>query len=430
MSNKHYIKSLNPQIAQEAIEQACSYYESSAASPINSFEVFMGASTTLNRLRAIESRIANEELHIANIEVLDSFKLSKDKDISINSYHTDPFRLVEDSGRYLVTFSNGERLLFWRYFSGETLRQNYFVVGNYNTMEYYESISSDLENSEDQTVCTSPGVYSGTVRYSYKRGNYMQYEVRADSDIRDTPVIHESYDKLFQDIDRYFANLDKFEKYSFSNIRKCMLYGPPGTGKSSMIANVLRKYKETYRIIYFSGSIFDLNLYFADYENDLVPTIIIFEDVDDQFSEGNVDSGVLNMLEGFDMPKPKAGVYIIFTTNHPEDIDPRIINRPGRIDIKIEVGALTGKYVSECVKLYLPDEMFRQISEKQIALCEGHTGTMIKMICKNAIIESLYPSEKKFDQIFVDAVKAMAEFVGYKENDAGAALSNVPEYED
>src|ERR1700694_3272317 len=47
---------------------------------------------------------------------------------------------------------------------------------------------------------------------------------------------------------------------------------------------------------------------------------------------------VLNTLDGVATPDNEAGTLLLATSNDPEKIDQRIRDRPGRIDILIEIG--------------------------------------------------------------------------------------------
>jgi ATP-dependent 26S proteasome regulatory subunit len=47
-------------------------------------------------------------------------------------------------------------------------------------------------------------------------------------------------------------------------------------------------------------------------------------------------SAVLNALDGIDTASP-GGLLLIATTNHPDELDPALSNRPGRFDVQLEV---------------------------------------------------------------------------------------------
>jgi SpoVK/Ycf46/Vps4 family AAA+-type ATPase len=60
------------------------------------------------------------------------------------------------------------------------------------------------------------------------------------------------------------------------------------------------------------------------------PCVVVFEDVDSLIN-GKNRSFFLNELDGF---ASNTGVVVVATTNHPEQLDPAILDRPSRFDRK------------------------------------------------------------------------------------------------
>jgi hypothetical protein len=61
-------------------------------------------------------------------------------------------------------------------------------------------------------------------------------------------------------------------------------------------------------------------------------------------------SGVLNALDGI---VELVHALVIFTTNHPERLDPAL-TRPGRCDYRVELRAMTAVCAGQLVAKYLP----------------------------------------------------------------------------
>ena len=75
---------------------------------------------------------------------------------------------------------------------------------------------------------------------------------------------------------------------------------------------------------------------------------------------------------------------MIFSTNYPKRIDPRIRKRPGRIDRIISVGAFRTKAAAACAKMYLPEDV--EIDLKELgAVLDRTTPAEIKEIINIAI---------------------------------------------
>ncbi|HFP1318619.1 TPA: AAA family ATPase [Escherichia coli] len=112
-----------------------------------------------------------------------------------------------------------------------------------------------------------------------------------------------------------------------------------------------------------------------------LPVIIIAEEVDELY---RADAGTLSFLDGADTPRNVAGTYVIFSTNYPKRIDPRIRKRPGRIDRIISVGAFRTKAAAACAKMYLPEDV--EIDLKELgAVLDRTTPAEIKEIINIAI---------------------------------------------
>jgi chaperone BCS1 len=139
------------------------------------------------------------------------------------------------------------------------------------------------------------------------------------------------------------------------------LYGQPGTGKTSLVRAICAHY--------------DLRLYTIDLSNttdqalkELVWSVgtrsmILMEDIDtisaaqDRSetktacdSERVTLSGLLNAIDGV---VDSDGRVFAFTTNHIERIDPALL-RPGRADLKIELGAMTTEMFSDAFRKFAP----------------------------------------------------------------------------
>ena len=163
---------------------------------------------------------------------------------------------------------------------------------------------------------------------------------------------HPSYDKLVEDIEAFFSDIDFYTRYGQTGMRKTLLTGPPGSGKSSMVmALAVAKAKDMPVIVTTDDHFKNVCVMAANLRR---PCLIIIEEMDTLISP---DSQDLNFLDGIGTPRNVAGTYLISTTNYPKRIDPRIRKRPGRIDLTMQVGALRMKAAAAVALSYLPPDV-------------------------------------------------------------------------
>ena len=90
-------------------------------------------------------------------------------------------------------------------------------------------------------------------------------------------------------------------------------------------------------------------------------------------------SGLLNTLDGVASSEERL---VFMTTNHLDRLDPALI-RPGRVDVKQEIGLASKSQVSKMFSRFYPDEILSQAEafadkvmelgqRKSIAQLQGH----------------------------------------------------------
>jgi chaperone BCS1 len=176
-----------------------------------------------------------------------------------------------------------------------------------------------------------------------------------------------------------------------------LLYGPPGTGKS-VIAQAIADYTKS-RLLILNGDDIGFISESLDYSSykptDDSYTVYLIEDVDcgfymkdilrpitfngnlDDDDDDSDDSGrkkrpdglatILNCLDGIGAPN---NVIYVLTTNHIENLDPALI-RPGRCDLKIEIGYVNEETFKQFIKFhYGVDINYPIIINRQITFAE------------------------------------------------------------
>jgi hypothetical protein len=119
--------------------------------------------------------------------------------------------------------------------------------------------------------------------------------------------------------------------------RGVLLHGPPGNGKTSTIRHIGAALPQVPAMILRPAANFDSDDLEAalDRWRRQAPALLVIEDLNWLLQAVNV-STFLNLLDGIDS-HVTGGLLLIATTNHPDQLDPAVNNRPGRFDVVIEV---------------------------------------------------------------------------------------------
>lgn len=141
---------------------------------------------------------------------------------------------------------------------------------------------------------------------------------------------------MIDDFRRFLSSQNQYESLGVAWRRGAILLGPPGNGKTHFLRALVHELDIP--CLYVQS--LDHNYYHSEQllqrvferARELRPCMLIFEDLDALINPNN-RSFFLNQLDGFER---NLGLIVIATTNHPENIDSAIMDRPSRFDRKYE----------------------------------------------------------------------------------------------
>jgi hypothetical protein len=137
-----------------------------------------------------------------------------------------------------------------------------------------------------------------------------------------------------EDLEQFFAARSIYERYNIPWKRGIIFIGPPGNGKTHAVKAILNaiKYPCLYVKSFNSEYGTDESNIHAVFERarQTAPCVLVLEDLDSLLTPQN-RSNFLNELDGF---ATNVGIVTLATTNHPERLDPSILDRPSRFDRK------------------------------------------------------------------------------------------------
>ena len=151
----------------------------------------------------------------------------------------------------------------------------------------------------------------------------------------DNLVLPESLKQQIQnDFQQFFNSRPLYEQYGIPWKRGAIFIGPPGNGKTHTLKALINQLgKPCLYVRSFKAG------YGTEQENMAEvfkrarmkpPCIVVLEDLDSMIDNKN-RAFFLNELDGF---QSNTGVVVLATTNHPEKLDPSILERPSRFDRK------------------------------------------------------------------------------------------------
>lgn len=141
---------------------------------------------------------------------------------------------------------------------------------------------------------------------------------------------------VLKEAEMFWASEFKYRKHNLLYKRGIILYGPPGSGKTVTIKLLMNKLVHKNGIVMIANNI-GLAILCLKAIRRIEPMrnlITVFEDID-EIMQQNGEAPLLSMLDG---ESNIDRVMNIASTNYPERLGARIINRPSRFDRRILIG--------------------------------------------------------------------------------------------
>lgn len=242
----------------------------------------------------------------------------------------------------------------------------------------------------------------------------------------DNLVLEEGLKELIrEDFATFFESRATYEKYGIPWKRGVLLLGPPGNGKTHCIKALVNYlgipclYVRTFERDYGTqqGAIAEV---FAR-ARQTAPCVLVFEDLDSLLNDQN-RSFFLNELDGF---AANAGLMVVGTTNHPENLDPAILDRPSRFDRKytfhLPDADCRAKYLQVFSaglepQLRLDEPAARRISE----LSEGFSFAYLRELYLSAMMAWVHGVNRPIVEVIQDLVEPLRSQMQTEPADADA----------
>jgi len=174
--------------------------------------------------------------------------------------------------------------------------------------------------------------------------------------------------------------------------RGLLLHGPPGTGKTHTVRYLMGRL-DSCTVILLTG----LSIRFIDQAAALArrlqPSVVVLEDVDLVAQDRDYSPGgqplLFSLLEAMDGVGTDADVTFVLTTNRADVLETALADRPGRIDLAVEIPRPDALCRERLLRVYARDLTVDADLGPVVAGTEGVTASFVKEMIRRTVLVSL-----------------------------------------
>jgi ATP-dependent 26S proteasome regulatory subunit len=193
--------------------------------------------------------------------------------------------------------------------------------------------------------------------------------------------------------------------------RGVLLYGPPGTGKTHTVRYLVSRLPDV-TVIVLAGNALGNVRTATEFAHALEPSVIVLEDVDLIAEQRDMAFGpqplLFTLLDAIDGLTSEADVAFVLTTNRVDLIEAALTQRPGRVDLAVEIPRPDLEARHRLVELYaaglpLSPEALARAAERT----EGATASLFKELFRRVVLVAAERDVEVGDQVLDDVLDEM-----------------------
>ena len=293
------------------------------------------------------------------------------------------------SKRHFRSFNSAEFSITWGEHSFKIVRVTYSGACGPESKHWIIGKDQETCDSFFAAVCKWCDELRGvilTFSNGYWQRSHQLYKSIQSSSLDSLIIPDGMKDEILEDFQRFLDCEENYAQYSAPWKRGVLFTGPPGNGKTHFIRALISEldipcfYVKSFETRDQLDNTGIQKVYSTIRATS--PCILVLEDLDSLITEKN-RTYFLNELDGFE---ENHGVITVATTNHPERLDPAILERPSRFDQKWHFGLPATKQRIEYIESWnkvLPETS--RMDDKQLNKIanstEGFSFAYLKELC-------------------------------------------------
>jgi hypothetical protein len=203
--------------------------------------------------------------------------------------------------------------------------------------------------------------------------------------------------------------------------RGLLLHGPPGTGKTHTVRYLMGRLHSA-TVVVLSGTSLRFIEQAAAMARRLAPTVVVIEDVDlvatDRSFSPTGNPLLFSLLDAMDGVAADADVTFVLTTNRAADLEAALTQRPGRVDLAVEIPRPDAAARRRLFQLYRGRAAVTGDLDRAVAVTEGATASAIKELMRRAVLAALRDGPDGETVLVDDAVldAVLADYASERES--------------
>lgn len=245
----------------------------------------------------------------------------------------------------------------------------------------------------------------------WQRSESLFYATQKAS-FEDLVLANDMKSAIREDFATFLKSEERYNRLGIAWRRGALMIGPPGNGKTHCVRALVKElsvaslYVQSLSHHYYTAEQMWQQVF--ERARGLRPCVLVLEDLDSLVDNEN-RSFFLNQLDGFEQ---NHGLIVLATTNHPDRIDPAIVDRPSRFDRKYHFGLPSlderRNYLVTWQKRLADETGWRSDQVLEIAeATEGFSFAYLKELVISTVMNWMQNSDAKFATVMLEQSKVL-----------------------